>query len=90
MAHRKAGGSASSFNSSNPKYLGVKRNHGQSVSAGEVLVRQRGTRYRAGDNVGLGVDHTLYAKREGVVCFSRARVITYTGAKKKTPVVHVR
>lgn len=90
MAHRKAGGSASSFNSSNPHYLGVKRNHGQPVSTGEVLVRQRGTRYRAGHNVGLGNDHTLFAKKSGVVCFSKSRIITFTGAMKKVPVVHVK
>ena len=69
MAHKKAGGSTRNGRDSNPKYLGVKRYGGQLVSAGEILVRQRGTRYHAGLHVGLGRDHTLYAKETGVVQF---------------------
>ncbi|OGV34313.1 MAG: 50S ribosomal protein L27 [Legionellales bacterium RIFCSPHIGHO2_12_FULL_35_11] len=69
MAHKKAGGSTRNGRDSNPKYLGVKRFGGQLVSAGEIIVRQRGTRFHAGANVGLGRDHTLYAKETGIVKF---------------------
>ncbi|MDP3562043.1 MAG: 50S ribosomal protein L27 [Legionellaceae bacterium] len=69
MAHKKAGGSTRNGRDSNPKYLGVKRSAGQLVQAGEILVRQRGTRFHAGDHVGLGRDHTLYALATGNVKF---------------------
>lgn len=77
MAHKKAGGSTRNGRDSKPKYLGVKRSGGQFVLAGEVLVRQRGTRLHAGDNVGLGRDHTLFAKVTGLVRF------IVKGAKKR-------
>ena len=69
MAHKKAGGSTRNGRDSNSKRLGVKRYGGQDVIAGNILVRQRGTRFHAGENVGLGVDHTLFAKADGVVKF---------------------
>lgn len=69
MAHKKAGGSTSNGRDSISKRLGVKRYGGQSVLAGNILVRQRGTRFHAGENVGLGKDHTLFAKAPGVVKF---------------------
>mgnify|MGYP006274889151 CR=1 FL=1 len=69
MAHKKAGGSTRNGRDSNPKYLGVKRYGGEQVQAGNILVRQRGTRFRAGDNVGVGRDHTLFALSEGRVVF---------------------
>jgi large subunit ribosomal protein L27 len=69
MAHKKAGGSTRNGRDSNSKRLGVKRFGGQEVLAGNILVRQRGTRFHAGLNVGLGVDHTLFAKADGVVKF---------------------
>lgn len=69
MAHKKAGGSTSNGRDSISKRLGVKRYGGQSVLAGNILVRQRGTRFHAGENVGLGKDHTLFAKASGVVKF---------------------
>ena len=69
MAHKKAGGSTRNGRDSNPKYLGVKRYGGQIVNAGEILVRQRGTKFHAGDGVGCGRDHTLYAKTSGKVVF---------------------
>lgn len=70
MAHKKAGGSTRNGRDSNPKYLGVKRYGGQLIEAGTIIVRQRGTKFHAGDNVGLGRDHTLYAKVRGVVNFA--------------------
>lgn len=69
MAHKKAGGSTRNGRDSNPKYLGVKRYGGQLVQAGEILVRQRGTRFHPGNGVGCGRDHTLYALETGVVHF---------------------
>ena len=69
MAHKKAGGSTRNGRDSNPKYLGVKRYGGQRVNAGEILVRQRGTKFHAGNGVGLGRDHTLYALVSGNVRF---------------------
>ena len=69
MAHKKAGGSTRNGRDSNPKYLGVKRFGGQLVNAGEIIVRQRGTRFHAGEGVGLGRDHTLFALNAGQVRF---------------------
>ena len=69
MAHKKAGGSTRNGRDSNPKYLGVKRYGGESVLAGNIIVRQRGTRFHAGDNVGVGKDHTLFALKDGTVKF---------------------
>ncbi len=69
MAHKKAGGSTRNGRDSNPKYLGVKRYGGQLVNAGEILVRQRGTRFHAGVGVGVGRDHTLFALVAGIVKF---------------------
>ncbi len=69
MAHKKAGGSTRNGRDSNPKYLGVKRYGGESVAAGNIIVRQRGTHFHAGDNVGVGRDHTLFALAAGKVNF---------------------
>ena len=69
MAHKKAGGSSRNGRDSNSKRLGVKRAGGQSVTAGSILVRQRGTKFVAGENVGMGKDHTLFAKINGTVGF---------------------
>lgn len=69
MAHKKAGGSTRNGRDSESKRLGVKRFGGQKVLAGNILIRQRGTRFHPGDNVGCGKDHTLFATAEGVVKF---------------------
>ena len=69
MASKKAGGSTKNGRDSNPKYLGVKCSGGQWVTAGSIIVRQRGTTFRPGRNVGLGRDHTLFALEDGVVSF---------------------
>ena len=69
MAHKKAGGSSRNGRDSESKRLGVKRYGGQLVSAGSIIVRQRGTQFHPGDNVGIGKDHTLFAKVEGTVAF---------------------
>lgn len=72
MAQKKAGGSSRNGRDSNPKYLGVKKYGGEFVIAGNIIVRQRGTKYYAGQNVGIGRDHTLYALCDGIVKFSRS------------------
>ena len=69
MAHKKAGGSTRNGRDSNPKYLGVKRYGGENVLAGNIIVRQRGTKFHAGENVGVGKDHTLFALADGKVKF---------------------
>ena len=69
MAHKKGGGTSRYGRDSQSKRLGVKRYAGQKVSAGTILVRQRGTRIHAGDNVGVGKDHTLFALINGIVKF---------------------
>jgi len=79
MAHKKGLGSSRNGRDSNPKYLGVKVFAGQQVSGGEIIVRQRGTKFRPGDGTGIGRDHTIFAKRAGTVEFSsgrKGRIIT--------------
>jgi large subunit ribosomal protein L27 len=70
MAHKKAGGSSRNGRDSESKRLGVKRYGGQNVLAGNIIVRQRGTQFHPGDNVGIGKDHTLFALTSGTVQFS--------------------
>ncbi|MBI5059849.1 50S ribosomal protein L27 [candidate division KSB1 bacterium] len=82
MAHKKGQGSSRNGRDSQPKMLGVKRFAGQHVSAGEILVRQRGTKIKPGENVGCGRDHTLFALIEGKVKF-----VTSTNALRKS--VHI-
>ena len=77
MAHKKAGGSTRNGRDSKPKYLGTKISGGQAVKGGGIIVRQRGTRIRPGKNVGVGRDHTLYAKQTGVVQFTKKLNRTY-------------
>lgn len=71
MAHKKGVGSSKNGRDSNPKYLGVKKFGGEKVLAGNILVRQRGTKFKAGPNVGMGRDHTLFALVDGQVVFTR-------------------
>jgi len=73
MAHKKGMGSTKNGRDSKAKRLGVKRFAGQTVTAGSILVRQRGTRLKPGENVGLGRDDTLFAKVDGVVQFTRGK-----------------
>ena len=71
MAHKKGQGSTRNGRDSNPKYLGVKRADGEVVKAGNILVRQRGTKIKPGRNIGIGKDHTLFALCQGTVRFER-------------------
>ncbi|MCA8915531.1 MAG: 50S ribosomal protein L27 [Planctomycetes bacterium] len=70
MAHKKGGGSTKNGRDSNPKYRGLKKSGGQFVRAGNILVRQVGTKYHPGKNVGMGRDFTLFALCDGKMCFS--------------------
>jgi len=72
MAHKKSGGSSRLGRDSQSKRLGVKKSDGQSVRAGNILLRQRGTKVRPGQNVGMGKDHTIFALIDGTVKFGRA------------------
>lgn len=73
MAHKKGGGSTKNGRDSNPKMLGVKKFGGEAVRAGNIIVRQRGTKYHPGDNVGRGGDDTLFALADGTVVFRKGR-----------------
>jgi large subunit ribosomal protein L27 len=70
MAHKKAGGSSRNGRDSQAKRLGVKVFGGEAINAGGIIVRQRGTKFHPGDNVGIGRDHTLFAKADGIVKFT--------------------
>lgn len=89
MAHKKAGGSAKNLTDSNAKFLGVKLFAGQMAKVGSIIVRQRGTPYMAGKNVGVGKDHTLFALINGVVSFRTARKTSFAGKTTVKPVVEV-
>ncbi len=90
MAHRKAGGSAKNLRDSNPKYLGTKLYDGEKAKVGSIIVRQRGTKILAGENVGLGNDHTLFALKEGTVKFSHKRKTGFNNKTVVKKVVNVR
>jgi large subunit ribosomal protein L27 len=73
MAHKKGGGSSRNGRDSHSQRLGVKKFGGQAVKAGNIIVRQRGTQFHPGDNVGIGTDHTLFALKDGTVEFRQTR-----------------
>ena len=89
MAHKKATGSTKNGRDSNPKYLGVKINHGQHIITGQIIVRQRGTICLPGRNVGVGKDYTLFALKEGVVSFSSKRKTSFNNDIVRKSVVSV-
>lgn len=89
MAHTKAGGTAKNLRDSNPKYLGVKRSDGQAVAIGQVIVRQRGTKILPGRNIGVGVDHTLFALTNGTVRFRTKRKTRFDGRTSVRRIVDV-
>lgn len=74
MAHKKGVGSSDNGRDSNPKMLGVKMFGGQAAIAGNIIVRQRGTKFHAGNNVGMGRDHTLFALSDGTIQFKKGRL----------------
>jgi large subunit ribosomal protein L27 len=79
MAHKKAAGSTKNGRDSISKRLGVKASGGSLVDNGNIIIRQRGTKVHAGKNVKTGVDHTLYAVADGIVTFSKKKVIAFNG-----------
>lgn len=90
MSHKKAGGSTNNGRDSVAKRLGVKIYGKQVVKAGNIIVRQRGTKYFPGENVGMGKDHTLFAKSNGVVEFSQKALKKYDGRVFKDTIVNVK
>ena len=89
MATKKSGGSTQNGRDSNPKYLGVKVNHGESVTTGSIIVRQRGTEVVPGRNIGMGKDHTLFALKDGKVEFGSKRKMHFDNTIKRKKIVHV-
>ena len=89
MAHKKAGGSTALGRDSQSKRLGVKIFGNQAVKKGQVIVRQRGTKYHAGKNVGVGSDYTLYSLANGLVKFQRKQVRKFHGNLRSTSIVNV-
>lgn len=89
MATTKSAGTASNLRDSNPQYLGVKLSDGSKAKVGSIIVRQRGTRIMAGNNVGTGKDHTLFAEKAGTVRFRQKNRTQFNGKTKKKKFVDV-
>ena len=89
MAHKKAAGVTKNGRDSNPKYLGVKINHGQNIAVGQIILRQRGTDVLPGRNVGTGKDYTLFALTNGKVEFGTKRKTGFNSDMKRKKIVHV-
>ena len=89
MSKTKAGGSTKNGRDSQSKRLGVKRSGGQAVQAGDIIIRQRGSKFIAGSHVGIGKDHILYALKAGSVQFKTVRKEAFTGTKQKKSLVSV-
>jgi len=90
MAHKKAAGSSKNGRDSKSKRLGIKKFGGQVVTAGSILVRQKGSKYGAGENVGLGRDYTLFALKEGTVEFTEKRQVKFDGRRFTKTLIHVK
>lgn len=89
MATKKAGGTAKNLTDSNPKYLGVKLAAGQKAQPGAIIVRQRGTKFMAGNGVSMGKDHTLFSRIAGIVSFRNKRKTRFDGTTVTRKVVDV-
>lgn len=90
MAHKKAGGSTRLGRDSAGQRLGVKANHGEAVNAGQIIIRQRGTKYHVGKNVAKGKDDTLYSLKKGIVQFSTKKLLKFNGKLKTSKLVNVK
>jgi len=90
MAHKKAGGSTRLGRDSAGQRLGVKANHGEAVNAGQIIIRQRGTKYHVGKNVGKGKDDTLYSLKAGIVQFSTKKLLKFNGKLKSSKLVNIK
>jgi large subunit ribosomal protein L27 len=89
MAHKKAAGTTKNGRDSNPKNLGVKVNHGQNITVGQIILRQRGTTVLPGNNVGLGKDYTLFALKDGKVSFATKRKTSFNNDIVRKKIVSV-
>ena len=89
MAHKKGGGTTRNGRDSESKRLGVKVYGGQAINAGGIIVRQRGTKVHAGEGVGMGKDHTLFALKDGVVAFTEKQLRKFDGRAFKDKIVQV-
>ena len=89
MAHTKAGGTTKLGRDSQPKYLGVKKYDGEAVKPGDILIRQRGTKFVPGQNVKLGRDYTLYSISNGFVKFQDKRKIRFDGTRRDIKIINV-
>jgi large subunit ribosomal protein L27 len=89
MAHRKAGGSTDNTRDSNPQYLGVKRFGGQKVRTGEILIRQRGSKFRAGENTKKTNDDSIISMKDGIVVFATKKIKLFTGKVRKVKFVKI-
>ncbi|MEI6741718.1 MAG: 50S ribosomal protein L27 [bacterium] len=89
MSHTKAGGSSRNGRDSQSKRLGVKRSGGQTVQVGDIIIRQRGSKFIAGSHVGIGKDHTLFALQPGLVEFKTVQKQAFTGTKQRKSLVSV-
>lgn len=89
MAHKKAGGSTSLGRDSQPQYLGVKLNDGEFAHAGSIIIRQRGTKYAPGKNVGRGSDDTLFSLVAGIVHFAHKKRVRFDGTRAWKTMVNV-
>lgn len=89
MSHKKAGGSTKNLRDSQSKRLGVKAFGGQKVTAGSIIIRQRGTKYFPGENVGMGKDHTIFTKIDGIVNFTEKKRQKYDNRVFKDKFVNV-
>lgn len=89
MSHKKAGGSAKNLRDSGPQYLGTKLYDGQTAKIGSVVVRQRGTRILAGENIGTGKDHTLFALKDGKIKFTEKRKTKFDGSVRRRKIANV-
>lgn len=90
MATKKAAGSAKNLTDSNPQFLGVKLYAGEKAKTGNIIVRQRGTKFMAGKNAKVGRDHTIYAVADGIVSFREARKTRFDGKTVKRNIVDVK
>lgn len=90
MATKKAAGTAKNLRDSQPKYLGVKKYHGEVVEAGNIIIRQRGQEWLSGENTGMGKDHTIFAVKNGRVHFSKKRRSSFNNTSKIKKVVSVK
>ena len=89
MATKKAGGSAKNLTDSNPQYLGIKLYAGEKAKTGNIIVRQRGTKFVVGKNTALGKDHTIFAMKDGLVKFRSVRKIRFDGSTVRRQAVDV-